>query len=97
MTLQEYALRRMLSKTGDSSDGNEDESLGCFDRIIIGSSTSQDFEHQTHLMELIQSEDGDPMDGIRHQLEVEKEEDEQQKSNKKDRNSVSLGPDQNIV
>ena len=87
MTLQEYALRRMLSKTGDSNDGNEDESsVGCFDRLIVGSSTSQDFEHQTHLMELIQSEDGDPLDGIHQQLEVEKEEEERQKSSKKDGN-----------
>ena len=85
MTLQEYALRRMLSKTGNSSDGNDEEStVGCFDRIIIGSSTSQDFEHQTHLMELIQSEDSDPIDSIRQQLEVEKQDQEQQKSNKKD-------------
>jgi hypothetical protein len=64
MTLQEYALRRMLSED-------------CFDRIIMGSSTMQDFHHQTYLMEIIQSEEGSPMDCIRHHLRLKsKDEDD---------------------
>jgi hypothetical protein len=43
MTLQEFALRSMLAEDA-------------FDRIVIGASTLQDFENQTSLMEMLQSE-----------------------------------------
>merc|ERR1712194_438099 len=51
MTLQEYALRHMLSER-------------CFDRIVIGASTMQDFEHQTQLMKNIDADEEHPLDKI---------------------------------
>ena len=50
MTLQEYALRRLLAEKA-------------FDRIVIGASTMQDFHHQAHLMEVLGSEQ-DPLEAI---------------------------------
>lgn len=50
MTLQEFALRHMLAER-------------CFDRIVIGASTKQDFQHQTEIMEVIAS-DPDPLEPI---------------------------------
>ena len=51
MTLQDYALRHMLTEK-------------CFDRIVIGASTMQDFDHQTQLMETIDSGEEHPLDEI---------------------------------
>lgn len=56
MTLQEYALRHLMA----------DKSLS---RIVIGASTLQDFEHQTELISMIESEvqenkDSSPLDAI---------------------------------
>ena len=51
MTLQDYALRHMLSEQ-------------CFDRIVIGASTMQDFDHQIQLLQIIDSEEGHPLDKI---------------------------------
>lgn len=51
MTLQDYALRHMLSEK-------------CFDRIVIGASTMQDFDHQTELMASIDSKGEHPLDEI---------------------------------
>ncbi|KAL3916996.1 MAG: hypothetical protein SGILL_004919 [Bacillariaceae sp.] len=50
MTLQEYALRRMLAEKA-------------FDHIVMGASTMQDFHHQTHLMEVLGAEEN-PLEGI---------------------------------
>lgn len=74
MPLQEYALRHMLADP-------------CFDRIVIGASTMQDFRHQTELMEKI-SMDKSPLDAItkaNEELEMEKvqEEDEEEATNTK--------------
>jgi hypothetical protein len=49
MTLQDYALRHMLTEK-------------CFDRIVIGASTMQDFDHQTQLMGTIDSGEEHPLD-----------------------------------
>jgi len=51
MTLQDYALRHMLTEK-------------CFDRIVIGASTMQDFDHQTQLMGTIGSGEEHPLDEI---------------------------------
>ena len=51
MTLQDYALRHMLTEK-------------CFDRIVIGASTMQDFDHQTQLMGTIGSGEQHPLDEI---------------------------------
>ena len=51
MTLQEYALRHMLSEK-------------TFNRIVIGASTMQDFDHQTKLMMNIDAEEAHPLDKI---------------------------------
>lgn len=50
MTLQEFALRRMLAEKA-------------FDRLVIGASTMQDFQHQTLLMGKI-GEEENPLDAI---------------------------------
>jgi hypothetical protein len=50
MTLQEFALRHMLAEK-------------CFDRIVIGASTKQDFQHQTEVMETIAA-DREPLETI---------------------------------
>jgi hypothetical protein len=50
MTLQEFALRKMLAEKA-------------FDRIVIGASTMQDFHHQTYLMEILGAEEN-PLDAI---------------------------------
>jgi hypothetical protein len=50
MPLQEYAVRHMMADA-------------CFDRIVIGASTMQDFRHQTELMEMISSDES-PLDAI---------------------------------
>jgi hypothetical protein len=60
MTLQEFALRHMLSEK-------------CFDRIVIGASTMQDFRHQTQLMEHIGLDDS-PLDAIEAMAPSNKEE-----------------------
>lgn len=60
ITLQDYALRHMLTEK-------------CFDRIVIGASTMQDFDHQTQLMESIESEEGTPLDAILSVGESKKE------------------------
>ena len=57
MTLQEYALRLMMA----------DNSL---DRIVIGASTLQDFEHQTELIEKVSTSDS-PLDAITTANELE--------------------------
>mmetsp|Transcript_32830 Transcript_32830/g.37778 ORF Transcript_32830/g.37778 Transcript_32830/m.37778 type:complete len:586 (+) Transcript_32830:53-1810(+) len=62
MPLQEYALRHMLSEK-------------CFDRIVIGASTMQDFQHQTELMEAIDCVEY-PLDEISSAEESEKTENE---------------------
>ena len=36
----------------------------CFDRIVIGASTMQDFDHQTQLMGIIDSGEEHPLDEI---------------------------------
>jgi hypothetical protein len=51
ITLQDYALRHLLADK-------------CFDRIVIGASTMQDFQHQTEVMEAIAS-DSDPLEAIK--------------------------------
>lgn len=52
MTLQDYALRHLLADS-------------CFDRLVIGASSMQDFVHQTQLMEEIADEDAaSPLDAI---------------------------------
>jgi len=58
MSLQEYALRHMMSEK-------------CFDRIVIGASTMQDFQHQTELMEAIDCVEY-PLDEISSAEESEK-------------------------
>jgi len=58
MTLQDYALRHMLTEK-------------CFDRIVIGASTMQDFDHQTQLMEAIDSGERHPLDEIASVAESE--------------------------
>lgn len=50
MTLQEFALRMMMSEKA-------------FDRIVIGASTMQDFQHHSHLMETLGSEEN-PLEAI---------------------------------
>jgi hypothetical protein len=57
MTLQEYSLHLMLA----------DNSL---DRIVIGASTLQDFEHQTELIEKVSTSDS-PLDDIATANELE--------------------------
>ena len=58
MTLQDYALRHMLTDK-------------CFSRIVIGCSTMQDFDHQTQLMAKIDSGEEHPLDQILHVGESE--------------------------
>lgn len=69
MTLQEYSLRRMLAEKA-------------FDRIIIGASTMQDFHHQTHVMEVIGSEEN-PLEAI-ELLRVKESEESSDDDNKDD-------------
>ena len=59
MTLQDYALRHMLSEK-------------CFDRIVIGASTMQDFENQTQLIATIDSKEEHPLDEIASVRDSEK-------------------------
>jgi predicted aldo/keto reductase-like oxidoreductase len=71
MTLQEFALRRMLAEKA-------------FDRIVIGASTMQDFQHQTHLMETLGSEEN-PLEVIDAlQAKETKEKAEKKKKETKD-------------
>lgn len=49
MTLQDFALRQMLSEKS-------------FDRIVVGASTMQDFDYQTQLMATIDSTEKYPSD-----------------------------------
>lgn len=63
MTLQDYALRHMLAER-------------CFDRIVIGASTMQDFDHQTQLMEAIDSGEEHPLDEILSSVVESSEKDE---------------------
>mmetsp|Transcript_23199 Transcript_23199/g.50718 ORF Transcript_23199/g.50718 Transcript_23199/m.50718 type:complete len:622 (+) Transcript_23199:64-1929(+) len=60
MTLQEYALRHMLAEK-------------CFDRIVIGASTMQDFDHQTQLMDAIDSGEEHPLEELLSIPEPEEE------------------------
>ena len=68
MTLQEYALRHMMAEK-------------CFDRIVIGASTMQDLQHQTKLMDAIDSGEH-PLDEISSAGESEKTENEKGDSDK---------------
>ena len=63
MILQDYALRHMLAER-------------CFDRIVIGASTMQDFDHQTQLMEAIDSGEEHPLDEILSSVVESSEKDE---------------------
>jgi hypothetical protein len=69
MTLQEFALRHMLAEK-------------CFDRIVIGASTMQDFQNQMYLFGKIGSEDS-PLDAIEAQVSAEKERKKQKKKEEK--------------
>jgi len=70
MLLQEYALRHMLAAK-------------CFDRIVIGASTMQDFQHQTHLIEKI-SRDDSPLDVIAAMKSSEEEKEAAKKDKEKE-------------
>jgi len=60
ITLQEYALRHMLAEK-------------CFDRIVIGASTMQDFDHQTQLMNAIDYGKEHPLDELLSKPESQNE------------------------
>jgi signal recognition particle GTPase len=66
MTLQEFALRHMLAEK-------------CFDKIIIGASTMQDFQNQMYLMDKIGSDDN-PL----HAIDIQSSAEEETKKDKKE-------------
>ena len=75
MILQDYALRHMLAER-------------CFDRIVIGASTMQDFKHQTQLMDAIDSGEEHPLDEI---LSVVEESENDEASDESEDSSSDTG------